>query len=178
MGSTTCTASKVKRLAAQEPLVNHQSFSLDKFSSKSDRFSGNFLGLGSFCLVWFVCLLGLFFYSTTTLDPFSYQRLGTVCLFLQLCSFSTSVFMIYKTRQIMLPYSQRTSWRITNKPIENFETMQIFKRRLCLYYSSSLKLAFYTSNRKKKRFKTRTPSTPILRKAVLQLRTKKKGERY
>lgn len=115
-----------------------------------------------------VCLFGWFFYSTTTLDPFSYQRLGTICLFLQLCSFSTSVFTVYKMRQIILLYSKRTSWRITDKPtlvcnlvytsLQNFETMQIFKTHLCLHYSISFKLVFCTNNRGKKRFKTHTPS--------------------
>lgn len=81
MGSTTCTASKVKRLAAQEPLVNHQSFSLDKFSSKSDRFSGNFLGLGSFCLVWFVCL-GCSFIPPSPLILFCIKDQGpSVCFY-------------------------------------------------------------------------------------------------
>lgn len=125
-----------------------------------------------------VGLFGLFFYSTTTLDPFWYQRLGTICLFLQLCSFSTSVFTTYKMRQIMLLNSKKTSWSIADKSTQNFETMQIFKRHLCLYYSSSFKLVFCTNNREKKVQNTYTLHFNFKKSCASELRAKNEGGRH
>lgn len=95
MGSTTCKASEVKRLAIQEPLVNHQTFSLDKLGSNHGRFSGS-CSLGFFvlfcvvCFGFFFCWFSWFFSPTTTtlLSSFSCRRLWAICLLLQLCSFS------------------------------------------------------------------------------------------
>lgn len=90
MGSATCTASKVKRLAAQEPLVNHQNFPLDKLSSNPVGFLA-FGGFGGFFVLW-VCL-GFGVFLVIPPPPPFYFLMSNIRdhLFLQLCSFSTSM---------------------------------------------------------------------------------------
>lgn len=147
MGSTTWTASEVKRLATQEPLVNHQNFSLDKLSSNPSRFSGN-CSLGFFvlfCMVCFVFLLVLwgFFSPTTTnlLSSFSCQRLGAICLLLQLYSFSYVYLSTKGDKSCLITEDFMKDYRQVHT--QNFKVIQIFKRCLCLHYSSCLKLILY-----------------------------------
>lgn len=186
MGSTTCTASKVKRLAAQKPLVNHQSFSLDKLSSKPDRSSGNCFGLSSFCLVWFVCLGGSFI-PPPPLILFPIKDWGpSVCFyscvaFPLLCLLSIKWDKLYFSTQRGLLGGLQTSLHLS--VILSTQVYKILKqcrflRHICVSIIPSLSnlCSVQITGGKNGSKHIHPPST--LRKAVFQLRAKNEEERH